>query len=91
MYWVSRATSIFCCTKVTSDYYRDASSISYHLRFAPFASVENFISRGDRGWLTHFFMKIFKLLWRKNHSCYFDSDCVFFFIKLLTKKESENI
>ena len=48
-------------------------------------------SRGDWGWLTHFFTRIFKLLLHENHSFHFDSDTMQFFIKLLTKKESENI
>ena len=47
--------------------------------------------RGDRGWLTHFFVRILKLLLRENHSGYLKSDNMQFFMKLLTKKESENI
>ena len=48
-------------------------------------------SRGDRGWLTHFFVKNFKLLLHEIYSRYFDSDSKYFFIKLLTEKESQNI
>ena len=41
--------------------------------------------------MTHFSVRIFILLLRENHSHYFKSDNIQFFIKLLTKKESENI
>ena len=41
--------------------------------------------------MTHFFVRIFKLLLRENHSHYFKSDNMQFFIKLLTEKESKNI
>ena len=41
--------------------------------------------------MTHFFVRIFKLLLRENHPHYLNSDNMQFFIKLLMKKESENI
>ena len=34
------------------------------------------ICRGDQGWLTHFFVKIFKLQLCENHLRYFDSDSI---------------